>query len=48
MSGPVATLLSGIKQDLTGDPALLETKFEAPALALANPRVSDVEGQRWH
>jgi hypothetical protein len=28
MSGPVATLLSGTKQDLTGDPALLETKFE--------------------
>src|SRR5690242_779320 len=32
MSGPVATLLSGVKRDLTGDPALLETKFEARRL----------------
>jgi hypothetical protein len=31
-SGPVATLLSGVKRDLTGDPALLETKFEARQL----------------
>ena len=27
--GPVATLLSGVKCDLTGDPSLLEAKFEA-------------------
>ena len=32
MSGPVAMFLSGIKRDLTGDPALLETKFEARQL----------------
>ena len=32
MDGPVATLLSGIKQDLTGDPTLLEAKFEARQL----------------
>ena len=32
MSGPVAMLLSRVKQDLTGDPALLETKFEARQL----------------
>jgi hypothetical protein len=32
MRGPVATLLSRIKQGLTGDPALLETKFEARQL----------------
>jgi hypothetical protein len=31
-SGPVATLLSGVKRDLTGDPTLLETKFEARQL----------------
>jgi hypothetical protein len=32
MHGPVASFLSAIKQDLTGDPALLETKFEARQL----------------
>ena len=32
MGGPVATSLSGIKQNLMGDTALLETKFEARQL----------------
>jgi hypothetical protein len=31
-SGPMATYLSAIKQDLTGDPTLLETKFTARQL----------------
>jgi hypothetical protein len=31
-SGPVATLLSNIRQDLTSDPTLLETKFAARQL----------------
>ena len=44
MSGPVATLLSVIKQDVTGDPILLERKYEARQLLLANPRGGDVEG----
>jgi hypothetical protein len=32
VTGPVARLLSAIKQELTGDPALLEAKFEVRQL----------------